>query len=158
MTEKDLSSKDKELLKGSLKFQFIVTFFFVLAFIGVLSLLMGAAVLISGKVPVPGFLQRSVLIAAGVFLPLLILPIVNFKAFKEIKTGKKLVLKTTFFEIIYKKKEPFILIKDCDIKEISIYRELVPLLNPKLPLTIEITPKTKSLLFISHDTHNLIDD
>ena len=70
--------------------------------------------------------------------------------------GKKLIIKTDNYELIYKKDTAYILTFDNKLN-VKIDNKLVPLIKSSQSLTIEISKLTKSLLFISHDNDNLLD-
>ena len=61
------------------------------------------------------------------------------------------------YEIINKKGKFYIINKDNTKQKVEIDDKLVELINLTQPLTVERSPLTNSLLFISHDSHNLLD-
>jgi len=112
---------------------------------------------ILGKRPSHDFLTRGLYIIGLLFIPFLAISWTNILKCIDLKKGKKLIIKTDSYEIINKKDTAYVLTFGDNKQKIKIDNELVRFIKLSQPLTMEISKVAKSLLFISHDSHNLLD-
>ena len=153
MTEIELTEENKIRLKKYIKFDvfLIIIFFAVLIFIvGIIPVVS----LIFTK-PTEGFLNRSSLLICFLFIPFIGVLWKVLKVFIDIRSGKKLRFEITNFEIQKGKKSTLLIDRNTQNKfEIADY--LIPYIDTKNPINIEITKLSKELLFISNQTENYI--
>jgi hypothetical protein len=112
---------------------------------------------IFGKRPSDGIVTRGLYIIGLLFILFLVISWTNILKYIDLRKGKKLIYKTDNYEVINKKDAAYILIRDDNSQKIKIDNELVPFIKSTQPLTMEISIIAKSLLFISHDSDNLLD-
>lgn len=157
MIEAELNSNDKLRLKKDIKMSLVFTFLFCTTLIIILGAILGI-MLILGKQPIDGFIKRGLYITALLFIPFFVICCINLLKYIDLKKGKKLVFTTNNYEVINKKDNCSIVIKSYNSHKIKINDELVPLIKLSQPLTLGISNLTKSLLFISHNNDNLLDN
>lgn len=75
----------------------------------------------------------------------------------DFQKGKKVRLKFVEYEIVSKKGNVSIINNDNIKQKIEIDEKLLEFIDLTQPLTIELSLLTNSLLFISHDSYNLLD-
>ncbi len=119
--------------------------------------LIPGVMLIFGKRTSDVFVTRGLYIIGLLFIPFFAISWTNIIKYIDLRKGKKLIFKTNDFELISKTDTTYILTGDHNRQKIKIHNELVPFIKPSQPLTIEISNLAKSLLFISHDSDNLLD-
>ncbi len=156
MTEKKLTNADKKRIKDDISLTFIFVTLFTLALILLFAIGFGVAYLF-GVRPSNGFGTR-VLIAIGTLsLPLLLIGWTNIIRFIDIRRAKKILITTTDYKI-ETKKEGSVLVTTTKPKiKLDLYDKIVPLLRPTDAINIEISKLSKTLLFLSHDSENLIE-
>ena len=156
MTKADLTINDKSRLKDDIKLSLIIGLIFSVA----LAIIVGLIPLILfllGKSPSHDFLTRGLFIIGLLFLPFLVVSWKNLLKYIELQNGKKLTLKVDDYEIINTKGKSFIINMDNTRQKVEIDQKLMKFIDLTQPLTVELSPLTNSLLFISHDSHNLLD-
>ena len=156
MTEADLNNHDKFQLRVDIKISMLLGFLFSLALVIIGGLILGV-MFIFGKRPFDGFVTRSLYIIGLLFIPFLAISWTNILKYIDLKKGKKIIIKTDDYTVIYKKDIVYILTSSDDKQKIKIDSKLVSFIKLSQPLKIEISKLTKSLLFISHDNDNLLD-
>lgn len=156
MTETELNTNDKLRLREDIKISMVFGLLFSLALIICIGLIPGL-MFILGNPPSDGFLTRSLFIIGLLFIPFLALSWTNILKYIDLSKSKKLVYRTSDYVVINKKDAAYILIGGDNKKKIKIDNELIPFINSSEILKIEISKLAKSLLFISHNTDNLID-
>jgi hypothetical protein len=157
MTETTLNSKDKLRLKTDIKISMGVGLLFSLALIIIVGLITGM-IFIFGKQPSDGFVKRALFTFGLLFIPSLAISWTNILKYFDLRKGKKLIIKTNDYNIVSKRDSAFILTSGNNKRKIKIQIELVPFIKSSQPLTIEISNLSKSLLFISNDNDNLLDN
>lgn len=155
MTERDLNSEEKLQLTGDIKLSILTGLLFSVAIMIFFGLVIGVMVFI-GK-PSDGFKTRILYIIGISFLPLLAVLWTNILKYIDLKKGKKLIIETDSYEVISKKDTAYILTRGEKKQKIEIDKALVPYINPTQSLTMGISKLGRSLLFISHDSDNLLD-
>jgi hypothetical protein len=156
MSEAELNNNDKLRLKADIKISMVFGLLFSVALLVIVGLIPGV-MFIFGKRPSDGFVTLGLYIIVLLFIPFLAISWTNILKYIDLKKGKKLIYKTTDFVIINKKETAYILTRGDNKQKIKIDSELVPFIKSSQPLTIEVSNLAKSLLFISHDTDNLLD-
>ena len=158
MTEEiELSQADKTTLKQNIKVSLIVGLLFCVALVLIVAIV-PAFFLLFGKQPTEGFVSRGLLILGLLFLPFLGISWKNFLKYVDIKRGKKLVIVTTDFEINKTKSSVSLRLIDNDNRKIEVWEGLLPFINISKPLKIHIAILSKTIIFISHDNKNLLDE
>lgn len=156
MTEAILNYKDKLRLRSEIKISMVLGLLFSVALV-VIVLLIPGVMFFFDKRPSEGFVTRGLFIVGHLLIPFLAISWKNILKYLDLIKGKKLLFKTVEYEIFNIKDKAYILIHGNINQKISIDRNLVSLIKPTQPLTIEITILAKSLLFISHNEDNLLD-
>lgn len=156
MTETDLNIDDKSRLKADIKISLVIGLLFTIVLVVLVGLVPGIMFLF-GKKPSDGFMSRCLFILGLLFLPFLIISWTNVLKYFDLRKGKKNVLNTENYELVTGKDNSFILTSDNAKQKIKISNEIVKFIKPEQPLTIEICILSKLILFISHDSINLID-
>jgi len=156
MTETELNNKDKLRLRADIKISMVLGLLFSIALVTIVGLIPGV-MFIFGKRPSDGFVTRGLYIIGLLFIPFLAISWTNILKYIDIRQGKKLIFKTDDYDVINKKDTAYILTRDDNKQKIKIDNELIPFIKSSQPLTMEISNLAKSLLFISHDTDNLLD-
>ena len=158
MTEEiELSQADKTTLKQNIKVSLIVGLLFCVALVLIVAIV-PAFNLLFGKQPTEGFVSRGLLILGLFFLPFLVISWKNLLKYVDIKRGKKLAIVTTDFEINKSKSSVSLRLIDNDNRKIEVWEELLPFINISKPLKIHIAILSKTIIFISHDNKNLLDE
>ena len=155
--EIELSQADKITLKQHIKVSLIVGLLFCIALVLIVAIV-PALFLLFGKQLADGFVNRCLLILGLFFLPFLAISRKNFLKYVDIKRGKKLVIVTTDFEINKTKNSVSLRLIDNNNRKIEVWEELLPFINISRPLKIHIAILSKTILFISHDNKNLLDE
>lgn len=156
MTETELNKNDKLRLRADIKISRVLGLLFSLALVIIVGLIPGV-MFIFGKRPSDGFVTRGLYIIGLLFIPFLAISWTNILKYIDLRQGKKLIFKTDDYDVINKKDTAYILTRGDNKQKIKIDNELIPFIKSSQPLTMEISNLAKSLLFISHDTNNLID-
>ena len=92
------------------------------------------------------------------FLPFLAISWKNLLKYVDLRKGKKTKLIITDYEVINKKGKAVITDKDNSKQKVEIDERLLEFIDLARPLNIELSQLTNSLLFISHDSHNLLEE
>lgn len=153
MNEIELTEENKTTLRKYIKFDvfLIIIFFFALIFIvGIIPM-----ILLIFQKPVEGFLNRSVLIMCFLFIPFIGVLWKVIKIYIDIRSGKKMRLEISKFEI-KKVKKSTVIIDNKTQNKFKIDDYLIPYIETEKPIKIEITKLSKKLLFISNETENYI--
>ena len=156
MTETELNKNDKLRLRADIKISMVLGLLFSLALVIIVGLIPGI-MFIFGKRPSDGFVTRGLYIIGLLFIPFLVISWTNILKYIDLRQGKKLIFKTDDYDVINKKDNAYILTRGDNKQKIKIDNELIPFIKSSQPLTMEISNLAKSLLFISHDTDNLLD-
>ena len=156
MTETELNSKDKLRLRADIKISMALGLLFSLAFVILIGLIPGV-MFIFGKRPSDGFVMRGLFIIGLLFIPFVVISWTNILKYIDLRKGKKLIFKTDDYQVINKKDTFYILTRGDNKQKIKIDNELIPFIKSPQPLTMEISNLSKFLLFISHDSDNLIE-
>lgn len=155
MTEKELTDSDRERIKDEIKLTLIIGLLFSIALIVVI-LVIPLILYFFGKTA-DGFARRSLFIIGGLFSPFLAVSWKNIFKFIDLRIGKKMNIRTEQYEI-EKTKEGFILKTKSPLKlKLDLWDEIPSLIQLSKPITIEITKLSKTLIFISQDTENLLE-
>jgi len=157
MTETELNKNDKLRLKADIKISMMLGLLFSLALVIIVGLIPGV-MFIFGKRPSDGFVTRGLYMIVLLFIPFLVISWTNILKYIDLRQGKKQIIKTDDYDVINKKDTAYILTRGETKQKIRIDNDLIPLIKSSQPLTMEITILAKSLLFISHDTDNLLDE
>lgn len=155
--ELELTEADKRTLKQDIKITLSVSLLFCVALFFLVSV--GPVLFaLSGYRPADGFVSRGLFILGLFFLPFLAVSWKNLLKYADIKRGKKLVIETTDYEINKTKNSVSLLLKDNGNRTIEVRDGLLSLIDVSRPLKIEIAILSKTLVFISHDNKNLLED
>jgi hypothetical protein len=156
MTVSELNNNDKLQLRSDIKISLMIGLLFSFALVIIVGLILGV-MFIFGKRPSDGFVTRGLYLIGLLFTPFFLVSWTNILKYIDLRKGKKLIYKTDDYEIINSKDNAYILTRGDNNMKIKIDNELIPFIKSSQPLTIEICKLSKSLLFISHDTENLLD-
>ncbi len=155
MNEIQLTQADKKRIKTDIKLTSIIGLIFCVALI-VLVLIIPLILYFFGKTA-DGFGRRSLFIIGGLSLPFIAISWTNILKYIDLRIGKKMNIRTGDFEI-KKTKEGFILKTKSPLKlKFDLWDEMPPLIKVTEPITFELTKLSKTLLFISQDTVNLLE-
>jgi hypothetical protein len=155
MTKTELNEKDKLRLNQDITISIMIGLLFTLAFVIIFGLIFCVELVFLN--PSHGFVKRGIFILGVIFTLFLCLSWTNFLKYIDFRKGKKLIFKTDDYEVISKNDSAYILTRDNNNRKIEIDNELIQFIKPSQPLIIEVSNLAKSLLFISHDTDNLLD-
>ncbi|MEJ1239344.1 hypothetical protein WBG78_14505 [Chryseolinea sp. T2] len=154
MTEIELTETDKKRIKDDIKITLILGLLFSIALI-VVVLIIPLIFYFFGKTA-NGFLRRSLFIIGGLSLPFLAVSWKNIFKYIDLRIGRKTTIKTEDYKI-EKTIDGFVLKTQSPLKlKLDLWGEIPALIKVTEPLTIEITKLSKTLLFISQDTVNLL--
>jgi hypothetical protein len=153
MKEIELTEENKVTLKKYIKFDlFLVILFFsaLVLFVGIIPL-----ILLIFQKPAEGFLNRSLLIMCFLFIPFIGIILKVLKIYRDVRSGKKLIFEIEKFEI-KKEKKLTILVDNKTQNKFKVDEYLIPYIETKKPIKIEMTKLSKELLFISNGDENYI--
>jgi len=155
MNETELTEGDKKRIKDDIKLTSIIGLIFTVALITLVFIV--PLILYIFNKPADGFAKRSLIIMGGLSLPMIAISWKNIIKFIDLKTGKKLNFQTKDYEI-KKTKDGFVLVTKSPIKlKLDLYDAMPALLKVADPIIIETTKLSKTLLYISQDTENLLE-
>jgi hypothetical protein len=156
MKEFELNSADRERLSFDIKLTIILGALLVLAII-ILIGLVPLGLFLFGNAPADGFVKRGLFILSFVVLLYIVLTWRNLIKYIDLRNGKKIGFRTTDYEL-KKEKDRLLLLTKSPLKlKLDVYDDLQNLINQSDPLTIEISKLSKTLLFISQDSENLLE-
>lgn len=154
MIEIELTDTDKQRIKEDIKLTLIIALLFSVALI-VVVLIIPLILYFFGKTA-DGFLRRSLFIIGGLSLPFFAVSWKNILRYIDLRIGRKTAFKTEDYKI-EKAKDGFVLKTQSPLKlKLDLRDDIPALIKVTEPLTIEITKLSKTLLFISQDTVNLL--
>ena len=156
-TETELTQADKKTLKEDIKISPIVGLLFCVVLVLIVAIV-PALFLFFDKQPSDGFVTRGLFILGLLFIPFVAVYWKNILKFADIKSGKKLVIMSTNYEIEKTRSSVSLRLKDNDNRRIEVWEELLPLIDISKPLKIDITILSKTIIFISHDNKNLLNE
>ena len=156
MTELELNNSDKLRLKNDMKLSLILGLLFTIILVTILAIILGVLFLF-GKQPTDGFVTRSLFCLAVFSITVVGISWKNVIKFVDLKKGLKIRFISKEYVIKKEKDEAFIIATDNDNQKIKIYDNMETYIQSPKPLIIEMTKLSKTLLFISHDTDNLIE-
>jgi hypothetical protein len=156
MTEVELNNSDKLRLKNDMKLSLILGLLFTIILVTIVAIIPGILFLF-GKQPTDGFITRSLYILGGLSIPLIAISWKNVIKFIDLKKGVKIRFTSMNYEIKTGKDETFIIAIDNNNQKIKIYDNMETYIESPKPLIVELSKLTKTLLFISHDTENLLE-
>ncbi|MCB9034287.1 MAG: hypothetical protein H6553_10650 [Chitinophagales bacterium] len=157
MQELELTKTDKAILKQDINISFIVGFVFCVALF-ILVIVGPILFVLFGYRPADNFVSRGLFTLGLFFILFIAVSWKNILKFVDIKRGKKLVIETTDYEIKKTKNSVLLRLKDNENRTIEIWEELLPLIDISRPLKIDIAILSKTIIFISHNNKNLLDD
>ena len=103
-----------------------------------------------------GFIQGCIIALIIILLPIFLLFNSYYKIYLDLKSGTKARYILSHYEIIRSKKD--LTLKSKELKlDLSHDEDIIPYINLKQPIIIEITKHSKTLLFLSHNETNLLD-
>ena len=150
-----LTQADRERIKTDIRLTSIIGLLFSVALI-VLVFIIPLVLFFVGK-PADGFAKRSLFIVGVLFLPFIAISWTNIIKYIDLRIGKKVNIKTGDYEI-EKTKEGFVLKTKSPLRlKLDLWDEIPPLIKVTDPIIFEITNLSKTLLFISQDTLNLLE-
>jgi len=155
MNELKLNQADIKRIKEDIRLTTIIGLIFTIALI-VITLIIPTILLLFFK-PADGFVTRALIVSGTFFLLFLGISWKNFVKYIDLRIGKKINIKTGDYEI-EKAKEGFVLKTKSPLKlKLDLWDEMPPLIKNAEPITFEITKLSKTLLYISQDTVNLLE-
>jgi len=107
--------------------------------------------------PTNGFLNRFLYIEAIFFFLYLTFQWNNLLKYFDLRKGKKVRIETKNYEVRKTKKSTLLITKNPNFK-FQINDSLLPLIDINKMLFFEFTQNSKTLLFISNDHMNLLDE
>jgi hypothetical protein len=156
MKEFELNNADRERISVDIKLTIILGTLLVLAII-ILIGLVPLGLFLFGKAPADGFVKRGLFILSFVVLLYIALTWRNLIKYIDLRNGKKISFRTTDYEL-KKEKDGLLLLTKSPLKlKLDVYDDLQNLIKQSDSLTIEISKLSKTLLFISHDSENLLE-
>ncbi|MEO7991508.1 MAG: hypothetical protein ABI663_18290 [Chryseolinea sp.] len=156
MEELELNNADRERISVDIKLTLIFGTLLVLAILILVGLL-PLELYVLGKAPTDGFAKRGLFILSFIVLLYIVLTWRNLIKYIDLKNGKKICFKTTDYEL-KKEKDGLLLLTKNPLKlKLDIYDDLQKLIRQSDPLTIEISKWSKTVLFISQDSKNLLE-
>ena len=156
MTEVELNNSDKLRLKNDMKLSLILGLLFTIILVTIVAIILGILFFFD-KQPTDGFITRSLYILGGLSIPLVGISWKNIIKFIDLKKGVKIRFTSMNYEIKTGKDETFIIAIDNNNQKIKIYDNMETYIESPKPLIVEMSKLTKTLLFISHDTENLLE-
>jgi hypothetical protein len=156
MKEFELNNADRERISVDIKLTIILGTLLVLAII-ILIGLVPLGLFLFGKAPADGFVKRGLFILSFVVLLYIALTWRNLIKYIDLRNGKKISFRTTDYEL-KKEKDGLLLLTKSPLKlKLDVYDDFQNLIKQSDSLTIEISKLSKTLLFISHDSENLLE-
>jgi hypothetical protein len=156
MDELELTQKDRERIKVQIKLPQIITLLFTVALILFL-VLIPFGLYLFGKNLADGWIQRGGLILAIMVIPLIVMSLTNIVKIVDLRTGKKLKLETSHYDLKKTKNDTILQIRAPLKLELGLYDGLLPLLKASEPITVEIAKRSKILLSITQGGDNLLE-
>jgi|JI10StandDraft_1071094.scaffolds.fasta_scaffold680100_2 hypothetical protein len=156
MTEIELSKSDRERISVDIKLTMIIGTILVLAIVVLIGLI-PFGLFLFGNAPADGFVKRGLFLLSFILLIYIALTWRNLIKYIDLRHGKKLTFRTNDYELRKEKDGLFLLTKSPLKLRLNLYDDLLSLIRQSDPLTIEISKWSKTLLFISHESDNLID-
>jgi hypothetical protein len=156
MTEIELNNSDKLRLKNDMKLSLILGLLFTIILVTIVAII-PCILFMFDKQPTDGYITRSLYILGGLSIPLVGISWKNVIKFIDLKKGLKIKFISMEYEIKKEKDETFIIATDNDNQKIKIYDYMETYIESPKPLIVELSKLTKTLLFISHDSDNLIE-
>jgi uncharacterized membrane protein len=156
MKEFELNSADRERISVDIKLTIILGTLLVLAIV-ILIGLVPLGLFLFGNAPADRFVKRGLFILSFVVLLYIVLTWRNLIKYIDLRNGKKIGFRTTDYELKKEKDGLLLLIKSPLKLKLDVYDDLQNLINQSAPLTIEISKLSKTLLFISQDSENLLE-
>ena len=155
MIEIELNPADKRRIKDHIKLTSILGLMFSVALI-VLVFIITLILYFIGN-PADGFARRSLLVIGGLSLPFIAFSWKNIFKYIDLRTGKKISFKTADYRI-EKTKDGFVLSTKSPLKtKFDLYDGIADLIRRTDPIFIETTKLSRTLLFISNNTDNLLE-
>ena len=156
MKEYELNSADRQRISDDIKVTLILGTLLVTAIIILVGLIPLGLFLI-GKAPADGFAKRGLFILSLIGLLYITLTWRNLIKYIDLRNGKKICFSTTDYELKKEKDGLFLLTKNPIKLKLDLYDDLQNIIKQSDPLTIEISKLSKTILFISQDTENLLE-
>ncbi len=157
MQEVELTHRDKLILKNHIKISLIIALLFCVVLVLIVAVIPVVCHFL-GQHIVDGFVSRSLFILGLLFIPFVAVSWTSILKLLDIRRGKKLEFLSSDYEIIKTKDSVLLRLKDTTDRDIEVWDELLPLIDIRRPLKVDITILSKVILFISHDNKNLLDD
>jgi len=151
-----MTEDDKRTLRADTRIFILLSLAFMVAVLLVLILIPTAIVLLIGKDLDHGYFFRACSVIFCFCLPLFYYLWKGFLKYLDIRSGKKLSITSNSFEIVKKKKDSIKLRLHDSKRSFEVDEDIVPSIDPRKPIRLEIAPISKHLLFISHGDKNLL--
>ncbi len=153
LTEGDIVRLKKEI-KASLVISLLL--FFVLCVL--VAIVFGIIDLFkTPEKPSPGINERGLYVFIILLFPFILIVGKTLLIYVDILQGKKIGFQSESYEVLKKKESHFIVTHEEPKRKIKIYGDLLPKLSVGRKVTIEVAAISKTLLFISHGSENLLD-
>lgn len=157
MIELELSQADRKRIKDDIKLTSILGLIFSIVLIILVLIIPLILYFFNKTADADGFARRSLLIIGGLSLPLIAVSWKNIFKYIDLRTGKKVNFNTIDYAI-EKTKDGFVLTIKSPLKtKFDLYDEMPDLIKTTDPITIETTKLSKTLLFISNNSDNLLE-
>lgn len=156
MKEYELNSADRERISVDIKLTLVFGTLLVTA-IFILIGLVPLGLFLFDKAPADGFAKRGLFILSSIGLLYITLTWRNLIKYIDLRNGKKISFRTTDYELKKEKDRLFLLTRSPIKLKLDVYDDLQNMLKQSDPLTIEISKLSRTILFISHDSENLLE-
>lgn len=151
----EITDYDRTRIRLDIK---ISIFFSSMIFGGILVLLLAAFVaLYFFTNPTAGFFNRALYIQSLLIALYFIFQWNNLLKYIDLKKGKKIRFETDSYKIKMNKNSTILLTENPNMK-FRIDDNIVPLIDQNKMLSLEFTKNSKTLLFLSNDNINLLDE
>lgn len=153
MIELELNQADKDRISDDIKLTMILGLLFTIMLLVVIFVI--PFVLFLLDITADGFARRGLFIMGLLSLPLIGISWKNFIKYIDLLRRRKISFRTSDYEI---KKNGFVLWTRTPVRlKFDLYEKLPDLIKLEEPVTIETTKSSKTLLFISQDSENLLE-
>ncbi|WP_188502626.1 hypothetical protein [Pontibacter amylolyticus] len=153
----ELNQADRGRIKVEIKLPLILGLLFSIALLALIFVVPSILFSLNKPTETDEFIKRGLFILVLLLLPMLSISWKSIIKYIDLKKGNKIRFRTADYEIT-KEKEGYTLRIRTPLKlKYNLYDKLPELIKPREPITIELTALSKTLLFISQDSENLLE-
>lgn len=151
----ELNELDRKKIKLDIEIFLFISLIFFLGIILFFGIIFGVTYYFYK--PTEGFSKRLLSIFICLFLIFFALQWSNLLKLIDLKIGKKIIVNANSYKINQTKKSTFIITENPKWK-IEIDEDLIPLIDQNSPIILEFTKASKTILFISNNNKNLLEE